>query len=212
MRKNVADVFPSYSAKHEGSFLSPYADIRGLITCSIGVLIDPIELALGVDWRIGERVATEAEVRDDWHALKSRSELKSWTAKRQAPLTSIRLTQAGSDALVRKRLQANVAYIKKFLTAWDTAPADAQLAVASLCWAVGAGLNKTRPAFVAAFNDGNWLACKQHARIREDNNPGVVGRNRDQERCFDNALTVTENSLDPAVLHWPALVLKPVNV
>jgi GH24 family phage-related lysozyme (muramidase) len=211
MRPAVEQVFAQYSARHEGAFLSPYLDIRGLVTCSIGVLIDPIELAIDLPWRIGDRAATHVEIRNDWQALKSRAELKSWTAKKQAPLTSIRLTQEASDALVRKRLNANVAYIRKFLK-WDDAPADAQLGCASLCWAIGAGLNKTRPAFVAVFNAADWLACKQHAHIRDDNNPGVVGRNRDQECCFDNALTVAEHSLDPNILHWPATVLPPVTV
>jgi hypothetical protein len=173
--------------------------------------LNPIELALRLDWRIGERAATQAEIRDDWQTIKALGP-GNRTARSQAPLTSVRLTQAGSDALVRRRLEANVAYIRKFLHNWDDAPADAQLGTASLCWAIGAGLNKTRPAFVDAFNAGDWLQCKQHARIRSDNNPGVIGRNRDQERCFDNACTVAEHGLDPAILHWPAIVIPPVTI
>lgn len=212
MRPAVAEAFPAYSVRHEGSTLYLYADIRGLVTSSVGVLLDPIELALRLDWRIDDRAATQAEIRDDWQAIKALGASGSRTAKSQAGLTSIRLTQSGSDALVRRRLEANVAYIRKFLHNWDDAPVDAQLGTASLCWAIGAGLDKTRPAFVAAFNAGDWLMCKQHARIRSDNNPGVVGRNRDQERCFDNATTVAEHQLDPSALHWPALVLPPVDV
>jgi GH24 family phage-related lysozyme (muramidase) len=203
MRANVIQVFPQYSTKHEGAFLSPYVDIVGLVTTSIGVLIDPIHLALDLPWMIGDRPATHAEIRDDWQALKSRPELKSWTAKKQAGLTSIRLTQDASDALVRKRLDLNIAYVRKFLKSFDEAPSDAQLATASLCWAVGAGLDKTRPAFVAAFNASNWEACKAHSRIRETNNPGVVGRNRDQELCWDNVITAERRKLDPAWLWWP---------
>jgi hypothetical protein len=175
------------------------------------VLLDPIELALRLDWRIGERAATQAEIRDDWQAIKALG-AGNRTAKSQAPLSSIRLTQSGSDELVRRRLAANVVYIRKFLSNWGDAPADAQLGTASLCWAVGAGLGKARPAFVLAFNARDWLACKNHSRIRSDNNPGVIGRNRDQERCFDNAATVAAHGLDPTVLHWPAIVIPPVEI
>jgi GH24 family phage-related lysozyme (muramidase) len=211
MRAVVVEAFPTYSVRHEGATLHPYNDIRGLVTTSVGVLIDPIELALRLDWRIGERAATQAEIRDDWQAIKALG-AGNRTAKSQAPLSSIRLSQSGSAALVRRRLGANVAYIRKFLPNWDDAPADAQLGTASLCWAIGAGLNKTRPDFVAAFNAGDWLACKQHAHIRDDNNPGVIDRNLQQERCFSNAAVVAEHNLDPAVLNWPATVIPPVTV
>jgi len=173
------------------------------VTVSIGVLIDPIALAIDLPWMIGDRPATHAEIRDDWQALKSRPELRTWVAKKQAPLTSIRLTQDASDALVRHRLQLNVDYVRKFLHNWDEAPADSQLATASLCWAVGAGLNKTRPSFVEAFNAGDWFTCRQHSHIDETNNPGVIGRNRDQELCWSNATVVTARRLDPSWLWWP---------
>lgn len=211
MRPVVVDAFPGYSVRHEGSTLYIYADIKGLPTCSVGVLLQPVELALQLDWRIGDRAATQDEIRKDWETIKALGP-GNRTAKSQASLTKVRLTQAASDALVLRRLRANVAYIRKFLPEWDDAPADAQLGTASLCWAVGAGLNKTRPTFVAAFNARDWLACKVHARIRSDNNPGVIGRNRDQELCFDNAATVEEHKLDPSVLHWPATVIPPVTI
>jgi hypothetical protein len=79
-------------------------------------------------------------------------------------------------------------------------------------WAVGAGLNDTRPAFVAAFNRQDWPACKAHGKIKETNNPGVIGRNRDQERCFDNSSIVSDGGLDAGVLHWPATRIDPVTV
>lgn len=212
MREHVKQIFPTFTVRHEGLFLSPYVDIRNLVTVSAGVLCDPIELAIDLPWMIGERAATHAEIRDDWQALKSRPELKSWTAKKQASLTSIRLTQDASDALVRKRLQANVAYVRKFLRNWDEAPSDAQLASASLFWAVGAGVDKTRPGLVSAFNAADWEGCKAHSRIRESNNPGVVGRNRDQELCWDNCITSAARGLDPSWLWWPNRCPKDSNL
>lgn len=216
MRARVEHLFPAYSERHEGLCLSLYLDIFGWATTSIGVLVDPIERALPLAWMIDGRRATEAEIRRDWQAVKALKErgedLRKWTAKRQEPLTQIRLTLAASDELVRQRLRANVAYVRRHIPGWDRLPADAQLALASLMWAIGAGLERTRPKLVAAVNAGDWARAKAEAHIREDNNPGVRVRNDDQERCFDNAAVVDQHGLDPEVLHWPASVIPPVTI
>jgi hypothetical protein len=74
IRPAVRAVFRGYSEKLEGRTRNPYADVKGLVTVSVGCLIDPIELALRLDWRIGDRAATQAEVRDDWEAIKALGE------------------------------------------------------------------------------------------------------------------------------------------
>ena len=213
IRPNVEHIFPQYSVALEGSYTSPYADVRRLISTGVGFLIDPLERALALEWWIGDRRATDAEVSNDWHELKDRasrmsdSEMQHWTAKVQAPLTSIRLKQSSLDALTIHKLRANYEYVRMHLIpGLDDAPADAQLAAMSLAWAVGAGFNKTDPprtAFVAAFNDQDWLSAMVHARLRESGNAGVIGRNRNQDLCFQNAQTVKERGLDPAALWWP---------
>lgn len=207
MRPNVEQIFPAYSEKHEGKTTWLYQDIKGLITTSVGVLVDPVELALPLTWMVGDRRATEQEIRDEWRLLKAQK-VSSWTAKNQAKLTTIRLSDDAVDEIVTKRLRANVAYLRKRLPFWDEFPSDAHLALLSLSWAVGAGWvdpgqKHSRPALTAAVNAQDWLAAKLHAHISEINNVGVIGRNRDQELCFDNALTVKERGLDPAILFWP---------
>lgn len=213
IRPNVEHIFPQYSVALEGSYTSPYADVRRLISTGVGFLIDPIERALSMEWWIGDRRATAAEITDDWHALKERamrmtdSEIHHWTARVQAPLTSIRLRQTSLDTLTIHKLRLNYDYVRTHLIpALDDAPADAQLAAMSLAWAVGAGFDKTDPPrteFVTAFNAQDWLAAMVHARLRETSNAGVIGRNRNQDLCFQNAQTVKDRGLDPAALWWP---------
>jgi hypothetical protein len=189
--------------------------VKGLVTVSVGCLIDPIDLALRLDWRIGDRAATHAEVRDDWQTIKALGR-NNRTAESQAALTSIRLTDDGVESLLWSRLGANAEWLRAHLfPGFPDFSADAQLGILSTAWALGCDFRHTdppRPALIAAIAAGDWVAAKVHAKLREAGNAGVVDRNRQQERCFDNAATVAEHNLDPAVLNWPALVIPPVNL
>lgn len=120
MRPAARAAFRPVSERLEGKTRNPYADVKGLVTVSVGCLIDPISLALSLPWMIGDRRATEAEVRRDWQAIKDLGKTwekpgtaKAWTAPRQESLAEIRLTDAGVDGLMAKRLDANIAYLRK---------------------------------------------------------------------------------------------------
>lgn len=213
LRPTVEAAWRSYNEDLEGVFSCPYFDIRRLITTAIGVLVDPVERCLTLDWRIGDKAATPAQIRDDFKTLKDMAErmtdaeLKRWPAARQAPYTSIRLRAETINDLVRKRLHANVDYIvQHYFPDFAEWPADAQMGTLSLVWGVGAGLTLTSPPrtmFVDSCRARNWALAKVHARMRTDNNPGVIDRNAKQDICFDNAALVDARRLDPSWLWWP---------
>ncbi len=215
IRPAVRAAFRGYSEKLEGRTRNPYADVRGLVTVSVGCLIDPLHIALTLDWRVGERKATPAEIERDWRAVKALGE-NNRTAASQASLTQIRLTDDAVDALLWGRLEANGAWLaKNLLPEFPDYPADAQLGILSTAWAIGCDFRHTkppRPELVSAIKARDWLAAKTHAALREAGNAGVVDRNRHQRRCFDNAATVERHGLDPSVLHWPALIIAPAEV
>lgn len=213
LRKSVETLFPGYTIGLEGSVSFMYSDVKRLITTAQGILCDPVERALQLEWWISGRRATEAEVHNDWNALKTRAramadeDLQRWTAKMQAPLSSVRLTQDYMDALILKRLRGNYDYVVKHLIpGLADAPADAQLGTMSLAWGVGAAFDKTKPPrteFIAAARAGDWLAAGAAARMREAGNRGVIDRNKHQDRCFANAATVVARDLDRDALWWP---------
>jgi hypothetical protein len=215
IRPAVTAAFRGYTERLEGRTRNPYADVKGLVTVSFGCLIDPIGLALRLDWRIGDRAATAAEVRDDWQTVKAIGP-NNRTATSQAALTSIRLSDAAVEALLWSRLAGNAEWLQRHLfPGFSGLSADAQLAILSTAWAIGCDFRHTdppRPALIAAISAGDWLAAKVHAKLRTIGNAGVIDRNRHQERCFDNAATVAAHGLDPGVLHWPATVLPPVSI
>lgn len=213
MRENVAHLFPQVTAELEGVFTNPYSDVKRLITTGAGILIDPLHRCLSHEWWIGDRRATPQEIEDDWSELKTRAnamsdaDLQHWTATMQAPFTSIRLKADYVEQLTIRRAHLNFDYItKNLIPGLPNEPADAQLGVLLLSWAVGAGFDRTRPprtAFVEACNAGDWLAAAAGARLNEAGNKGVIGRNKHMALCFSNAATVAARGLDPAALWWP---------
>jgi hypothetical protein len=131
-------------------------------------------------------------------------------------LTSIRLTDDGVNALLWRRLNANAEWLHKHLfPGFPEYSADAQLGILSTAWAIGCDFRNTtppRPELVAAVGASDWQAAKVHSKLREAGNTGVIDRNRQQERCFDNAAVVVQYGLDPAILNWPTTVIPPVTV
>ncbi len=216
IRPSVLKAFRGYSEGLEGRTRNPYLDVKGLVTVSIGCLVDPLYLAIDLPWMVGDRFATHDEIRADWEALKARQDVRNWRAEKQAALTTIRLTNAGVDALMWRRLEANFGYLRRSLMPGiGDFPADALLGVLSLAWAVGAGFNITKPPrdeFVAACNAGDWAAAGKRSNISEIGNAGVIARNAHQRLCFANAAIVEKLSLDRAALFWPGVPPAPGTV
>lgn len=208
MYDSVRAAWHSFSEPFEGRVPSMYLDILGLVTCGVGNLIDPVSEALKVPFYRdddGGR-ATPDQVRSAWHALKERQDLKRRGVSYARALTRLHMREDDIDALVASRLASNEAFICKWLPSFPTIPADAQLAILSMAWAVGAGFNRKFPTFTKAALAGDWFAAQASCTIREEGNPGVIPRNRANRVCFGNAHLVATHGLDRSELHWPAAV------
>jgi GH24 family phage-related lysozyme (muramidase) len=215
--------YEGFSKPLEGRVPGMYCDILGLITCAVGNLIDtrtagtyPTALVEAIRWTLadGSRAPLDA-VRADWWKLKQNAAHYAklhW--KYALAATKCRLSEEEIDRIVKERLAINEAEMRKAFADWDTWPADAQLVVMSMCWAVGTGWLQKFPRFArlvkaqdwaaaAAFDDpknpkGNWPG-----KIREAGNPGVVPRNLKNRFCLLNAATVKAYNLPPTKLWWP---------
>lgn len=216
------DQYHAFSAPLEGRVPGMYCDILGLITCAIGDLIDtrngvyPTALVESINWTLadGSRASVD-QVRADWRLLKAdcmRFAGLHW--KYALAATKCRLTDDEIDRIVKERLAINETAMRKTFPEWDSFPADAQLAILSMCWAVGTGWPAKFGNLTRFVRDQNWeLAARldvpadPHSnwagKIREAGNPGVVPRNLKNRFCFLNAATVKASGSDVAVLHWP---------
>lgn len=204
MHKAVVDRWHEFSEPLEGRVHSMYLDVKGLVTTGVGNLIDPVGAALRLPWKHPDgTAATDSEIRDQWLTLKGQQELKKLHWKYAAKVTTLRLTDQDIDALVVNKLFENEKALRKAYPNWDDFPADAQLGCLSMAWAVGAGFPAIFKNFSGFAVKQDWVAAKVCCKIKTDNNPGVIPRNRNNELCFDNAATVMQYGLDRSRLHWP---------
>lgn len=217
MHASVAHAFHAFSRPLEGRLRSMYVDVKNLVTTGTGNLIDPAPLALELPWKHGKTgaLATASEVAAAWAQLKHHPgfavkaggplvPLSKLSAKVAASLNDLRLDDADIDALVERKLGEFEAYITaKHFPAFGTYPADAQLGILSMAWAVGPGFPQTFSNFKRAVLDGDWQIAIACCKIREEGNPGIVPRNARNRALFANANVVVDRKLDPSVLWWP---------
>jgi len=120
--------------------------------------------------------------------------------------TRLRVSDEAIADLVRQRLRGNEELLRKTFPLWETWPADAQLGVLSVAWAVGAGFAPKWPRFTAACRAGDWASAQDNCRLREQGNPGVIPRNQANRLLFANALEVARQGLEPSRLYYPEAV------
>ncbi len=181
MRPSVAAALPGFTALFEGDVPYMYLDVRALVTCARGNLVDPLPLAEACRWQTPEGdSATYAQIEAAWCAVKARRDLcQDGGGGAFAHLTTLRLSPAEIDRLTVSRAQEDDATLAGGLANWAASPADAQLGALSMAWAVGAGgVLRGFPRFCAAYRVGDWGACGLECAIDATGNPGIVPRNR----------------------------------
>lgn len=180
-----------------------YADIKGLVTTAIGILIDPLPHALRLPWRrFDGSLATAAEITADFSAIRS-SPLAAKNGHRYAKqLVRLHLDDAGVDSAVDGKMNIFDAYLRSRFPDWDTWPADAQLATMSMSWACGPAFRF--PALDAALRDQEWARAALHCSINTTGNPGIIPRNKANIGLYGNAAYSVANGMDPETLMWPS--------
>lgn len=197
MRDVVRRYWMAFNAPWEGVIPYMYADVRGLVTCAIGILIDPVSYALPLPWvRLADgRAASASEIIADWQRVKNDASMARLGHRAAERVTSLRLTPEGVERVVLAKLDQVDAQLSQRWQEYPTWCADAQLAVLSMAWAMGAGFDF--PRFDAAIRRALWLVCAQECTISERGNPGVAPRNARNRLLFGAAHRVQQGGLDP---------------
>lgn len=221
MQASVRRKFIEFSTKFEGKMNCCYLDTHQkmsgaflipdpLVTTAIGILIDPVEESLKLPWRdtAAGGLVSQQDIRNEWNTVKNLT--SHWKDKPEfwEKRAVLRLADADIDALVLSKLDQfeillNLRYEFADLQAW---PADAQLGLFSMCWAIGsAGFDKF-PNFRKACLKRDWFAAVHEGILDSSHNPGLIPRNKANAMCFINAQNVQGAGLDPSILHWPESV------
>lgn len=199
----------------EGVLTCLYADKIGLVSSGMGNLLDPMSAAIGLPWRLPDgSLATRGQVAAAWTAVKRdpRSADGGWKYAIKIPANNIRLMLGDVEALVYSKLDTNDRGLTSRFSDWETRPADAQLAVHSMVWAMGpgfwAGFPKFRKAWLAGDYEGCAAECDIAIPMDVEGKPigGTIHtRNDRNKQLFANASQVSgDPSADRGTLLWSA--------
>lgn len=215
MFPQVQSSFASFSTKFEGRVPYMYLDILGLVTIGVGNLIDPLEAAQALPFRFKTTgsPATPDQIAQEWRALKNNTSLATKGYQACAALTQLDLADDAIDSLILARLTQNEGFLKRqqWFQNFDTWPADAQLGLLSMAWAMGPGGPGGFPQFRAACQRLDFATAAAQCRMNEAGNPGLVPRNQANFTLFSNAAIVAAGAaLQPSTLYYPQVLTAPV--
>lgn len=206
MHAIVKIVFSNFTAKFEGSIPHMYLDVLGLVTVARGNLIDPIGMAMSLPFeREGVRVS-QSEIAAEWRNVKARQDLARVGARSFKAITTLRLSDKSIEDLVIAKLVETETYLKKRFTDFENWPADAQLGLLSMAWAMGPGFKFKN--FEAACIRGDFITAAASCKMNEAGNPGLIPRNIANAKLFTNAARVlaSPTAYSKKELFWPTVL------
>ena len=215
----VQSGFLAFSAKFEGRVSYMYLDVLGLVTVGVGNLVDPVLTAQGLPFRFKNRpgiaapgsAATPDQIAAEWQTLKNDASLKTRGYKACEPITQLELSDDAIDALISDRLAKNESFLKRqqWFQNFDTWPADAQLGLLSMAWAMGPAGPGGFPNFRAACQQLDFSTAAAQCKMNETGNPGLVPRNQANFTLFSNAAIVAAGTGIAANLYYPQVLTPP---
>lgn len=239
MHASVRHYFVKFNEPIEARIPYMYLDIKGLVTVGVGNLIDverPSDTA-NLQKILDELVklpfihkktqrdagkrASAAEILAEWKKVKNEQALATRRdgVQQFANITALELPSETIETLALKKADAMERELKRdtaFLR-FDQWPADGQLGLLSMAWALGAPKIKASwPRFKAACREEDFDGALKHCEISTVGNPGVAKRNTENRRLFKNAATVianeggnaSHNLIARRVLHYPSVAMR----
>jgi len=216
----VQSNFPAFSAKFEGRVPYMYVDVKQLVTVGVGNLIDPVAVAQALPFRFKNRPgiaapgspATPDQIGQEWQTIKNDLSLATKGYKACEPITQLELSDDAIDALILGRLVQNEGFLKRqpWFQNFDAWPADAQLALLSMAWAMGPGGPGGFPNFRAACQKLDFSTAAAECKMNEAGNPGLIPRNQANVSLFSNAAMViasgAQGGLQSSNLYYPRIL------
>ena len=198
---SVVRFFIQFSAPHEGICDHMYPDKDNAITTMIGYLIDSPQAAEKLPWYAPSgQLATPQEIRTEWHALKA-ADLRAIPAPKMRSQTKLRLKPDDIMKYTLERLQEMGRLVAHQMPQFLEFPADAQMAVMSMCWALGvARFFGLFVKCVGHLQQFDFEAAAGECKMDETNNAGIINRNVENARFLHAAAKVRLAGTDPSVL------------
>lgn len=211
MRESVRKAFYKFNAPMEGEVPYFYQDVKGLVSIGVGLLCDPLHLALHLPMvDLMGRTATEEDITREWNKIKALGH-GTFTEGNPAargghlyakPHTTLRLTAEGLERTLLGKLAQVDAFLTKRFPDYEQWPADAQLGTLSLAWACGPAFRF--PKLEAALKAGDFTTASIECFMPEEKTiSGLRPRNRANRILYENA-EIVKNCMYPyETLYWP---------
>lgn len=206
MHDSVRDVWVAFNEPLEGKLRFMYADVLGLVTTGMGNLIDPIGAAIGLPWKSMQNTpAQKTAVLRAWNAVKNDPNCArlGWVYAKTLPDNNLHLSDEDVDALIEDKLRGNDRQFASRFGDWERRPADAQLAVHSMGWAMGPAFWGKFPRFTKAFEAADYNTCAAECRMQPEHGT-LITRNRRNALCLLNAALAVDSGSDVSALTWSA--------
>ena len=240
MYASVRNYFIKFNEPIEARVEYMYLDIKGLVTLGVGNLID-VEKAddkKGLEKAMKEVVtlpfvykkganagkpATKADIEAEWKKVKGEKARARKGHTAFVDITHLKLKNEAIDALVLKKLNEMETELKMdpAFQGFGQWPADAQLGLLSMAWALGTPKLKAQwPHFKTACKKQDFDAVLKHCEINVVGNPGVAKRNTENRHLFRNAAAVfanrgknpAENLNERMTLYYSTMMLKKITI
>ena len=235
MRQAVKDIFFDFSVGHEGFTPFMYCDILNLVTTGIGNLIDKgprngfaisnvaMAPAMGLPWKfkgagwtsknpVAADIASQADIREAWIRTKLKEQeipgFNKGGGFAYAGLTPLTLDMEGLKTLFNRTLVSFENTIRTKNPNWESWPADAQLAMLSMAWAMGPAFTDKFKAMKIALDRGDFASAGAQSRFTggDVKSGGKLSRNEENVIMFKNAADVVKGGVDPNRLFFPGTV------
>lgn len=182
MKQSVYETTPVVTRLIEGHIGWMYLDIKGNVTIGDGILIDPLQTLLSKNLPLVNRftghTATQDEIVMEWRRMKLHQNLAHQGAQAAKGIATLSLSEGYLlmlDQMMMRQFDGELPHIFPDYEAW---PADAQLAVMLMSWAMGTGKFISHfPLFTEACREQNWMIAARQCYINTTNNPGLIPRN-----------------------------------
>ncbi len=209
--QSVRDVFFDFSAQFEGKVHWMYLDILGYVSTGIGNKIDPLTaptLQLGWTDKDTHARADAATITAEWQTVQSRQDLKGKSYTTFEPITRLRLSDdviARLVSAVRNEFEQVLVRTSEF-SSFGGWPADAQLGLLSMGWALGPYFAPGWPKFRRDCAAPDFAQAALDSRMKEAGNPGLIPRNQANEMLFLFASRVLKMGLPLEQLIYPRIL------
>ena len=237
MHASVRNYFITFNEPIEGRVDYMYLDIKGLVTIGVGNLIDvetgfadkvlaevktlPFVYKPGPLVQNAGQPASPADIEAEWKKVKGEKVGAKLGATAFSAITKLELKEEAIIALALKKADVMEKELKHHpaFRDFDIWPADAQLGLLSMTWALGTTkLKNGWPSFNAACKKQDFDMAVNHCEISAEGNPVLALRNAENKTLFNNAAVVmasagtnlAENIQQRRTLCYPRTMMKKI--